>query len=33
MTLTERDNEGKLLDWNWKVVIEDTTKRTGVPEV
>ena len=29
MTLTERDEEGKLLDWNWKTVIEDTTKRTG----
>jgi len=29
MTLTERDEDGKLLDWNWKTVIEDTTKRTG----
>jgi len=29
MTLTERDSDGKLLDWNWKTVIEDTTKRTG----
>ncbi|KAL1523443.1 hypothetical protein AB1Y20_018383 [Prymnesium parvum] len=29
MTLTERDADGKLLDWNWKTVIEDTTKRTG----
>ncbi|KAL1529282.1 hypothetical protein AB1Y20_000236 [Prymnesium parvum] len=32
MTLTERDEDGKLLDWNWKTVIEDTTKRTGTGE-